>query len=75
MIDRKGLAARAKRLEELEAGLHKEGLLWERMLWTGGVTPIPTTDVHLYLAAIRRAITAVSEAQAVLARACHRRDK
>jgi hypothetical protein len=53
----------------------KELQRWEGMLWTGGVTPIDTTEVHVYLGAIRRAITATGEARAVMARACRRPDK
>jgi hypothetical protein len=74
MIDRKGLEGRVKRLEQLGAGLAKEVQLWERLLWAGGITPIPTVEVHKYLIAVRRAIEAIAEARTVLSGACHRQD-
>jgi hypothetical protein len=75
MIDRKGLGARVKRLEELGAGLMKEVQLWERLLWTGAITPLPATELHQYLGSIRRALEALSAARMVLSGACHRQDK
>jgi hypothetical protein len=66
--------ARVKRLEELGAGLMKEVQLWERMLWSGMATPVPTTELHQYLGAVRRAIHAIAEARSALSGACRRPD-
>jgi hypothetical protein len=75
MIDQKGLEARVRRLEELGGGLMREVQLWERMLWSGADTPLPTTDLHQYLGAVRRAIEAIAEARTAMARACPRPGK
>jgi hypothetical protein len=72
MVSRRALAARIERLKELGAGLMKEIQLWEGMLWRGKEPPIPYEELHRYVAAIRKASTAVSEARIAIEKALRR---
>jgi hypothetical protein len=72
MISRKGLEARAKRLEVLAGGRAREQTLWHEMLWRNAEIPLSVTELEKYLAAIRWASRALTEAQQVLSRACRR---
>jgi hypothetical protein len=69
MVSRQALAARVKRLEELGNGLVKEIQMWEAMLWQGKELHIPSTELHSYIGAIRRASAAISEAQMAMEKA------
>jgi hypothetical protein len=69
MVTRRALAARVERLRELGAGLMKEIQLWEGMLWRGKEPPIPYEELHLYVAAIRKASMAISEARMAMEKA------
>jgi hypothetical protein len=66
------LAARVKRLEELGNGLVKEIQMWEGMLWQGKELAIPSVELHQCIGAIRRAVTAISEARMALEKALRR---
>jgi hypothetical protein len=72
MIDRKELQARVERLGVLACGLAREHTLWHEMLWKKAEVPLSATELEEYLAAIRWASRALTEAQQVLARACRR---
>jgi hypothetical protein len=72
MINRKGLEARVERLGVLACGLAQEQALWHEMLWTKAEVPLSATELEEYLAAIRWASRALTEAQQVLSRACRR---
>jgi hypothetical protein len=75
MIDRKGLAARVKRLGELACGLAREETFWNDLLWKEQPVPLSSVERQEYLAAIRRASRALREAELVLSKACRRAKK
>jgi hypothetical protein len=43
--------------------------LWEGMLWRGKEPPIPYEELHRYVAAIRKASMAISEARMAMEKA------
>jgi hypothetical protein len=71
MIDRKGLAARVKRLEQLLAGLKRELTQWHG----GGGHPLTVLELRDYMRGIDDAIRFLEWARDTLAEALQRLDR